>query len=140
DPGGPRETDPHRRVGVLRGPCAGACRAGGRRAGRARELRARHRGDAAPLPRRLPAGAGGSDPSRMSVVLSARDVRKVYAGGDGRPLEILAGVDLDVAPGEFIAIVGASGAGKSTLLQLLGALDRPTSGQIILDGVELSRA
>ena len=76
----------------------------------------------------------------MSSVLSARDVRKVYAGGDGRPLEILAGVDLDVAPGEFIAIVGASGAGKSTLLQLLGALDRPTSGQIILDGVELSRA
>jgi lipoprotein-releasing system ATP-binding protein len=76
----------------------------------------------------------------MSVVLSARDVRKVYAGGDGRPLEILAGVDLDVAPGEFIAIVGASGAGKSTLLQLLGALDRPTSGQIILDGVELGQA
>ena len=76
----------------------------------------------------------------MSLVLSARAVRKVYAGGDGRPLEILAGVDLDVAPGEFIAIVGASGAGKSTLLQLLGALDRPTSGQIILDGVELSRA
>ena len=52
----------------------------------------------------------------MSSVLSARDVRKVYAGGDGRPLEILAGVDLDVAPGKFIAIVGASGAGKSTCI------------------------
>ncbi len=76
----------------------------------------------------------------MSAVLSARGVSRVYTGGDGRPLEILAGVDLDVAPGEFIAIVGASGAGKSTLLQLLGALDRPTSGSIQLDGVDFATA
>lgn len=76
----------------------------------------------------------------MSAVLSARGVCRVYTGGDGRPLEILTGVDLDVAPGEFIAIVGASGAGKSTLLQLLGALDRPTSGSIQLDGVDLATA
>lgn len=76
----------------------------------------------------------------MTPVLSARDVRKVYRGGDGQPLEILTGVDLDVAPGEFVAIVGASGAGKSTLLQLLGALDRPTSGEIVLDGTPLGAA
>ncbi len=76
----------------------------------------------------------------MTSVLSARDVRKVYRGGDGQPLEILTGVDLDVAPGEFVAIVGASGAGKSTLLQLLGALDRPTSGEIVLDGTPLGAA
>lgn len=76
----------------------------------------------------------------MTAVLSARGVCRVYTGGDGRPLEILSGVDLDVAPGEFIAIVGASGAGKSTLLQLLGALDRPTAGSIQLDGVDFATA
>jgi lipoprotein-releasing system ATP-binding protein len=78
----------------------------------------------------------------MTAVLSARGLRKTYVGGDGQPLEILSGVDLDVSPGEFIAIVGASGAGKSTLLHLLGALDRPTAGAILLDEhdyVSLSR-
>lgn len=70
----------------------------------------------------------------MSTVLSARGVRKIFQSGDGRPLEILAGVDLDVGRGEFVAIVGESGAGKSTLLHLLGALDRPTAGTITLDG------
>ncbi|MDH4130914.1 MAG: ABC transporter ATP-binding protein [Gemmatimonadota bacterium] len=74
----------------------------------------------------------------MSAVLSARSLRKTYLGGDGQPLEILTGVDLDVAPGEFVAIVGASGAGKSTLLHLLGALDRPTAGTIMLDGQDLA--
>ena len=68
-------------------------------------------------------------------MLEARGIRKVYRGGDGTPIEVLAGVDLAVDRGEFVAIVGASGAGKSTLLQLLGALDEPTAGTIILDGV-----
>ena len=70
----------------------------------------------------------------MNDLLSARGIRKVFAGGDGQPLEVLRGVDLNVHRGEFIAIVGASGAGKSTLLHLLGALDRPTSGDVWLDG------
>jgi len=74
----------------------------------------------------------------MTVVLSARGVRKTYLGGDGQPLEILTGVDLDVSPGEFVAIVGASGAGKSTLLHLLGALDSPSAGTIQLDGRDFS--
>ncbi len=72
----------------------------------------------------------------MTAVLVAQGLRKVYQGGDGRPLEILTGVDFEVARGEFVAIVGASGAGKSTLLHLLGALDRPTSGTVRLDGQE----
>ena len=72
----------------------------------------------------------------MSAVLRAEGVGRTYVGGDGRPLQILVDVDFEVAPGEFVAIVGASGAGKSTLLHLLGALDRPTTGRITLDGVD----
>jgi lipoprotein-releasing system ATP-binding protein len=70
----------------------------------------------------------------MNALLEARGIRKVYAGGDGQPLEVLRGVDLEVRRGEFVAIVGASGAGKSTLLHLLGALDGATGGDVWLDG------
>ena len=70
----------------------------------------------------------------MSVVLEARGVRKSYVGGDGSPIDVLAGVDLRVSRGEFVAIIGASGSGKSTLLHLLGALDEPTGGEVLLDG------
>lgn len=72
----------------------------------------------------------------MTVLLEARGVRKVYQGGDGQPIEVLTGTDLEVARGEFVAIVGASGSGKSTLLHLLGALDRPSAGTIALEGTE----
>ncbi|HEU5050347.1 MAG TPA: ABC transporter ATP-binding protein [Gemmatimonadales bacterium] len=70
----------------------------------------------------------------MNPVLEAQALRKVYTGGDGSSIEVLAGVDLTLHRGEFVAIVGASGAGKSTLLHLLGALDEPTSGRVLLDG------
>ena len=70
----------------------------------------------------------------MNALLVGRGVRKVYAGGDGQPLEVLRGVDVEVRRGEFVAIVGSSGAGKSTLLHLLGALDTPSGGDIWLDG------
>jgi lipoprotein-releasing system ATP-binding protein len=70
----------------------------------------------------------------MSAILQADGLRKVYQGGDGTPIEVLAGVDLEVGRGEFVAIVGASGSGKSTLLHLLGALDAPSSGTVRLDG------
>ena len=70
----------------------------------------------------------------MTALLEARGVRKVFAGGDGQPLEVLRAVDLEVHRGEFVAIVGTSGAGKSTLLHLLGALDRPSGGDVWLDG------
>ena len=70
----------------------------------------------------------------MTALLESRGLRKVYAGGDGQPLEVLRGVDVDVHRGELIAVVGASGAGKSTLLHLLGALDRPSAGDVWLEG------
>ena len=70
----------------------------------------------------------------MSVLLEARGLRKVFAGGDGQPLEVLRGIDVEIRRGEVVAIVGASGAGKSTLLHLLGALDRPTAGDVWLEG------
>ncbi len=71
----------------------------------------------------------------MSAILEAQSLRKRYRGGDGAPIEVLSGVDLGVARGEFVAIVGASGSGQSTLLHLLGALDAPTSGTVRLDGL-----
>ena len=67
-------------------------------------------------------------------VLKAQGIVKTYRGGDGGVLNILNGVDLTVERGEMVAIVGTSGAGKSTLLHVLGALDRPTRGDVVIDG------
>jgi lipoprotein-releasing system ATP-binding protein len=81
--------------------------------------------------------------SRVGVppepAVRARGVRRVYRGGDGSELTVLESVDLDVAAGEAVAIVGASGAGKSTLLHLLGGLDRPTAGEVVVVGRRLAR-
>ena len=71
-------------------------------------------------------------------VIETQNLRKTYQQG-GRPLEVLKGVDLEVSPGEFTAIMGPSGSGKSTLLNMIGALDRPTSGNVFINGVDLNQ-
>jgi ABC-type lipoprotein export system ATPase subunit len=70
--------------------------------------------------------------------LSARGLAKSYTMGK-RTLEVLRGVNLDVARGEFLALRGASGAGKSTLLHLIGGLDSPNAGEILFNGQDLAR-
>jgi lipoprotein-releasing system ATP-binding protein len=68
------------------------------------------------------------------TVLEAQALSKTYVGGDGGRIVVLDAVDLLIARGEMVAVIGSSGAGKSTLLHLLGALDRPTSGRVLIDG------
>ena len=71
-------------------------------------------------------------------VLVARDLVKSFRGGDGGVVSVLNGVNLSVARGEMIAVVGASGAGKSTLLHVVGALERPDRGEVVIGGQSLS--
>jgi lipoprotein-releasing system ATP-binding protein len=70
-------------------------------------------------------------------VLEAQGLSKTYVGGDGGTITVLDTVDLHVDRGEMVAVIGSSGAGKSTLLHLLGALDRPTSGRVLVNGLAL---
>jgi lipoprotein-releasing system ATP-binding protein len=72
------------------------------------------------------------------IVLEAVDLAKVYRGGDGGTITVLNGVNLQVSRGDMVAVVGASGAGKSTLLHLLGALDKPTQGEVRIAGEALA--
>jgi putative ABC transport system ATP-binding protein len=71
------------------------------------------------------------------TLVRVRDARKTFFRG-GERIEVLQGLDLDVAQGEFLALMGPSGSGKSTLLNLIGGLDRPTGGSVSVGGVEVS--
>lgn len=81
---------------------------------------------------------GVEQPNRPLIAM--RGIRKSYYIGQPNELEILHGIDLTVWPGEFVAIVGESGSGKSTLMNIIGVLDKPTSGEYTLDGVDIHKA
>ena len=70
------------------------------------------------------------------AILQTRDLKKYYGSGDTQ-VKALDGVNLSVEQGEFVAVVGTSGSGKSTLLHMLGGLDRPTSGSVMVDGKDI---
>nr|WP_317617428.1 ABC transporter ATP-binding protein [Pseudobutyrivibrio xylanivorans] len=78
--------------------------------------------------------------NEKEILLSARNIRKSYYIGTPNELEILHGIDLDIRKGEFVSIVGQSGSGKSTLMNILGILDRQTSGDYTLNGTNISEA
>lgn len=71
------------------------------------------------------------------IVLSVRNLKKYYNAGENT-VKALDGVDLDIRKGEFLAIVGTSGSGKSTLLHMLGGLDNPTSGEVLINGKNIA--
>lgn len=77
-----------------------------------------------------------SDADIRSPLMRVRNVRKSYRSGGGM-LEVLRGVDLDLEPRAFVAVIGQSGCGKSTLLHLMGLLDTPDSGEVHLDGTRI---
>ncbi len=72
-------------------------------------------------------------------VVQVRDAHKVYRRG-AEQIDVLAGLNLDVPQGDFLALMGPSGSGKTTLLNLIGGLDRPTSGRVVVAGEEIGRA
>lgn len=77
-------------------------------------------------------------PTAGNVVIRAEDLHKYYQMGEN-PVHALRGVSLEIQHGEFVAIMGASGSGKSTFMNILGCLDRPTSGKYMLEGIDVAR-
>lgn len=82
-------------------------------------------------------GSSVRSESSSEPLLRARGLVKEYATGSSEPLRVLDGLELDVRPGEIVAITGESGSGKSTLLHILGALERPTEGQLQIEGQDV---
>lgn len=74
----------------------------------------------------------------MSSTISIHGVDRIYTDTDGRAVEALKGIDLDIKPGEFVTLIGPSGCGKTTLLRLIAGLDKPQAGQLDIDGKKIS--
>lgn len=75
----------------------------------------------------------------MNNIIEMKEIVKSFYIGTENQLNILKGINISVIEGEFVSIVGASGSGKSTLMNIIGALDKPTSGQYMLDGIDVSK-
>ena len=93
----------------------------------------------------VPAGGAAVDRTAASAaplppgpIITIRDLSKEYRRGD-QVIPVLVGIDLDVARGEFVALMGPSGSGKSTLLNLIAGIDKPTSGTIVVDGTDIAQ-
>ena len=99
--------------------------------------------DPAPADRDRAGANPASEPATRGPVgkpiITARGVRKSFPLGRSDSIEILHGIDLDIYPGEFVAIVGTSGSGKSTLLYALSGIDLPTSGTVTIAGQDLAQ-
>jgi ABC-type lipoprotein export system ATPase subunit len=80
--------------------------------------------------------AGMAATEREQIVVATYGLKKTYFGKIETP--VLHGIDIEICAGEFVAIIGQSGSGKSTLLNILGALDVPTEGQVLIDGVDIA--
>ena len=76
-----------------------------------------------------------ADAARPLVAI--RDLQKIYVRGD-QPVPVLLGIELDIARGDFVSLMGPSGSGKSTLLNLVAGIDKPTGGSIVVDGVDIA--
>ena len=90
-----------------------------------------------------PESAGNEFRARVSAeqaipLIELRDIKRTFVTGGGVEVQALRGIDLKIYPGEFVAIVGQSGSGKSTLMNLLGCLDRPTSGTYLFAGRDIN--
>ena len=84
----------------------------------------------------VPASFEAGAPDHPSPLIAVRDVKKIYRSGE-QMLRALDGVSFDIHEGEFVAIMGPSGSGKSTMMHLLGALDVPTAGSVLINSTDI---